>query len=954
MKKNRLVIIRDFWRTLLLCYLLSPVSHLTESASECDGGQDVFATVRENSPMGEFIANLTITGDPSDNQITLSLAGDDADWFFLERKTIRLNSTLSRVLDREVHGSVLLATVTCYEDGAIQREHRITVEILNRNDNKPEFLQSTVQPIEISELTAVNSIAFTVQAKDADGDTLIYGIDETSPDASYFRMDLPNSGRVILNRTLDYETKTQLQLNFYAREMNTNEHYNTTATLTINVTDGDDQYPQFQPCTLLSLSQGSPICANPLYTVNITEKDEDIVLDFSPGPVHAVDGDEGLRTPLTYTILSGADNGRFVIHSESGEVRLTRRVENRLLTPTLRLRIMAAQSDDPMKYSVATALVRVLAENRFPPQFSRSAYHGFVSESTSPASLVNTYGNELLMLEATDRDFTDGFNPKLQYSLSSDSNGSQLYYITQEGLLIAKANQLQPNHKHSLEVLATDLESGDVVKAVIDINVLQKGVPVPQGPLEEGQPRGSGTVGRTGGVVGVCLILLAIALFVLVYFIKRKRQRQDPANRASVAEGKHPNVVNHSRSQPLVEEVFYHNEAFSGYDASTSTLHGKQGSYTKTDQDSGKPPQPKVVLPPAASTTPAAEDSFPAVKTNGKPMEKSISKSVSFQDFVVVRECESQGDEDRDRSDSTGLEDINIDLIGISSNPDEAESISVGSEQMNTESMRVGSDLETALDRARELRVSNPEKDQEELEKAGQNTGNLDLPEQMVVPREDQPESSPTGTGPSEGASVPINTASNDATSEPSAHFTAGPDTIRPEMINPDVSRNEADVKCSRAPDTAPSAPEVPNKSLILSGTGGDGLQAGETEEGEGNTGIKIIVTMTDDETNTDSANEDASAQDLLDIRDTAPDSPQLRGTKAEETKAASTDPSEAKSGLSNTQPDSEDVTTNLDNMSQDESSQLALLNPDLIRPAMNNADLSHPAAHNSDTDIRT
>lgn len=63
--------------------------------------------------------------------------------------------------------------------------------------------------------------------------------------------------------------------------------------------------------------------------------------------------------------------------------------------------------DDPLKYAVATVLVRVLTENRYPPQFNRSAYRGFVRDSTSPASLVMTYGNTLLILQAVDRDFID-------------------------------------------------------------------------------------------------------------------------------------------------------------------------------------------------------------------------------------------------------------------------------------------------------------------------------------------------------------------------------------------------------------------------------------------------------------------------------------------------------------------------------------------------------------------
>ncbi|XP_051580633.1 uncharacterized protein LOC127456264 [Myxocyprinus asiaticus] len=564
------------------------------------------------------------------------------------------------------------------------------MEVLNENDNKPGFIQSSVQPLELSELTAVNSVTFTVQATDADGDTLTYIIDEASSDSSYFRMDLPNSGRVILNKSLDYESKTQLRLIIYAVETNTNEHYSATATVIINVTDGDDQYPQFQPCTLLSANHSNRICANPLYMANITENEQDIILDFSPGPIQAVDGDEGLKTPITYTILSGADNGRFVIDSSSGEVRLTRSVENRLLTPTLRLRIMAAQTDDPLKYAVATVLVRVLAENRYPPQFNRSAYRGFVTESTSPASLVMTYGDKLLILEATDQDFTDGFNPRLQYSLSSVHNSSRLFYITQEGILISRSNQLHLNHKYFLEVIATDLESGDIVKATIHVEVLQRGRPVPHSPLGVGHPDGRETVGRTEGVAGVCLILLAITLFMLVRCIRMRRKRQDPADLANVAESKHPNVtlrwfqlVNHGKPMPLVEEPFYHNEAFSGYDCSTSPLYGTQGIYTRIEE------------PPTKSVMELRNYSS-ALRLNGKPMDRSNSKTVSFHDFVVVRECDVEGesmlDTVEDNTEATAsvctdLKEVNTDYV--KANADLVTTVDTSVAGFNTESQRI-------------------------------------------------------------------------------------------------------------------------------------------------------------------------------------------------------------------------------------------------------------------------
>ncbi|XP_077049934.1 uncharacterized protein LOC143696916 isoform X2 [Siphateles boraxobius] len=614
--------------------------------------------------MGTFIGNLGFTVHPSANHMHLTVSGKDAGWFYLEGRTVRLNSTSTRIIDREIHGSVLTATVRCYKHKTLQAEHRIMVEVLNENDNKPEFLQSSIQPLQLSELTAVNSVAFTVQATDGDGDTLTYIIDETSPDAWYFRVDLPNSGKVILNNSLDYEIKTQLRLTISAVETNTNEHYSTTATVIINVTDGDDQYPQFRPCTLLSANHGKRICANPLYTANITENEQDIVLDFCPGPIQALDGDEGLRTPVVYSILSGADNGRFVIDSSSGEVKLTRRVENRLLIPTLRLRVMAAQTDDPLKYAVATVLVRVLAENKFPPQFNRSAYRGFVSESTSPASLVMTYANKLLVLEATDQDFSDGFNPRLQYSLNSQQNSSRLFYITQEGLLIAKTNRLLPSHKYFLEVLATDLESGDTVKAALHVEVLQKGQSVPQGPLGAGLLYSSETVGRAEGVAGVYLILVAIALFTLVRCIRMSREKRDHAIRTNVADSSDPNVVNQSRPMPLVEETFsYHNEAFSEYDYSTSPFYGKQGIYTKIEE----PPPSSSVNLPSITFNREPRRNYLALRPNGRPVNRFNNKTVTFRDYIVVRECDEEGEgymETTFRTEAevcTDLEEINMD-----------------------------------------------------------------------------------------------------------------------------------------------------------------------------------------------------------------------------------------------------------------------------------------------------
>lgn len=69
----------------------------------CSDGQDVYATVRENSLSGvvvaELVAETTVEG------VHWSLEGKDADWFFLDERNIRLNTSADKVLDREVNVS---------------------------------------------------------------------------------------------------------------------------------------------------------------------------------------------------------------------------------------------------------------------------------------------------------------------------------------------------------------------------------------------------------------------------------------------------------------------------------------------------------------------------------------------------------------------------------------------------------------------------------------------------------------------------------------------------------------------------------------------------------------------------------------------------------------------------------------------------------------------------------
>ncbi|XP_056138470.1 cadherin-related family member 5 [Lampris incognitus] len=590
----------------------------------CLDGQDIFATIRENSLRGELITELI--ADTTGEWVQWRLEGKDADWFFLDGRNLRLNTSSEKVLNREVQGPVLMAELECYEEEMLQSVYNIMVEVLNENDNSPVFAENTVQSLIVTELTPVNTVVFTVQATDEDDDKIIYSIDPTSPDAEYFKVDLPNSGEIMLSKPLDYETKTLLTVTIHASEMSTAEHFNASTTVTITVLDGDDQYPQFVPCTLLFQDKSNRICTNPVYTVNVTEGEEDIVLDFSPGPIHAVDGDKGISSPLSYTILSGADDGRFLMDGKTGEVRLTRGVKDRLTTPTLRLQVMAYQDDDPRKYTVATALVHILAVNQFQPRFDRTEYHGFVTEGKNPAALINTYGSKVLMLRVQDHDFMHGFNPMIYFTFSPASNHSDAFQVTQEGLVIAKTSQLKPKQKHILEVAAVDQESGDAAFASIVVEVLPKGQAIPLGPSGSDHLT-SCTVGKALALCVLFLTILGGMTYAMSWLTRKHKGKKDPLERGCVAQGKHPNVslrwfqlVSHHSAMAQMDEVPSNCEDLGTYNPSFS-IQDKPGIYIHQD------------LPPCRGPTPPSTTAAP--DTSFIPTESACNPVIFNSDVSV-------------------------------------------------------------------------------------------------------------------------------------------------------------------------------------------------------------------------------------------------------------------------------------------------------------------------------
>lgn len=246
--------------------------------------------------------------------------------------------------------------------------------------------------------------------------------------------------------------------------------------------------------------------------------------------------------------------------------------------------VQVCQVDDRLKYSVASVLVRVLYENAFPPAFNRTTYKGFIIQSSSPASIVSTYGNQVLQVQVSDRDFPDGRNPNIHYLLHPPS---ELYQVTKEGVLIAKTNQLRAFDRQILQVVARDEESGEEVSASVDIEVLQRGQAVPSGAFKEQQLFGDVDSTLAGGIaVLILIVLLSVILFLLLWTVRRRRM-QNPEDHPAIAFGKHPNVV--SSPPVFVDESSHGSRAFT---RQSGSFHGRQGVYTR---------RPSLLPPPSSS-----------------------------------------------------------------------------------------------------------------------------------------------------------------------------------------------------------------------------------------------------------------------------------------------------------------------------------------------------------------
>ncbi|CAH0714682.1 unnamed protein product, partial [Brenthis ino] len=355
------------------------------------------ANVLEGNTKGEFVVQLAAKdGDRGVNaRILYHIVDGNHDNAFIIEPAFSGSVKTNIVLDREIRETYKL-TVIATDEGNPQMTGTATlrINIVDINDNQPTFPPPNV--ISVSEGAEVGSVLTSVTANDVDTyPALKYAIVQGDNTFSIDRY----SGKIVLNKLLDYENKKVYQVNISASD---SEHVAQT-TLTIKVTDVNDNTPMFDEISYNSvLPEGSG-------TMEI-------------GSVSAKDIDTDDNGKISYSILEPVPG--YYVDANSGVLYV-----NYSALPShqsdIQLAVIATDHGKPNRSAVASVRISTGASSEIKPFIGQDTYRITVNENTEK-------GSSLLQIGGIN-DVLKKYN--LNFHIISGNDG-EAFDMTNEGALI--------------------------------------------------------------------------------------------------------------------------------------------------------------------------------------------------------------------------------------------------------------------------------------------------------------------------------------------------------------------------------------------------------------------------------------------------------------------------------------------------------------------------------------
>ncbi|XP_043928134.1 protocadherin Fat 3 isoform X2 [Protopterus annectens] len=429
-----------------------------------------YPAVMENSPKDVSVLQIQAT-DPdtgSDDKLTYKITSGNPQNFFAIGSKTGLITTTSRKLDREQQAEhVLEVTVT---DGGVPAKHStvwVIVQVLDENDNKPQFPEKVYQiKLPQRERKKRGDPIYRTFAFDRDEGSnaeIAYSIVEGNDDAKFF-ID-PKTGMVSSRRQFvagNYDILTVKAVD------NGRPQKSSTARLHIEWI----KKPQPTSATLTF--------EEPFYNFTVMENDKvtEIVGVVSVQPA---------STLLWFEITAGNYDSSFDVEKAAGTIVIAKPLDAEARS----IYNMTVEATDGTNTAVTQVFIKVLDNNDNVPEFLQPSYDITVSEDTLPDTSVAE-------IKAADKDEKH----KLSYSVQSsiDSTSMKKVRIDPATGILYTAERLdyEARAKHILTIMVRDQEfpyRRNLVRVIVNVEDANDHAPHFTSALYEGSVYESAAIG---------------------------------------------------------------------------------------------------------------------------------------------------------------------------------------------------------------------------------------------------------------------------------------------------------------------------------------------------------------------------------------------------------------------------------------------------------------------------
>ncbi|XP_055033442.2 cadherin-related family member 2 [Misgurnus anguillicaudatus] len=438
-----------------------------------------YVTIDENSPKGTLVFTVRAR-DPDtgiNDPIVYSIESTNAqDLFQIAKSDGKI--TVNTVFDREalldisavVELNIKASETNPNVNGVIASTvQTLQISITDVNDNGPNFYECVGDSCtQINSFTGVvdehSSVGVAVarlniRVKDPDqGENSTFELKLDGPDKDAFSVS-PSSGladsivQVMIKNSeaVDFEKKKTMTVQIIAKDANAD--FTSTASVTININDVNDNYPEFEK-------------ENYEFSINEHCKDGTIIATITATDEDALDDGK-----ITYKLVPGSMLKYFEVFPNNGTIyvkdgKLLDREITSSYTPTLQ----AIDSEGKTGTTVVEINLRDINDQT--PVMNREKYETFVQEND----------NLEIEIQARDGDEPETQNSKIQYHIKDGSFSSNFTIDLDSGVLLNKGlldrEAIDPklNGVIELTVIASDMgmpslsSSATVIINIADVN----------------------------------------------------------------------------------------------------------------------------------------------------------------------------------------------------------------------------------------------------------------------------------------------------------------------------------------------------------------------------------------------------------------------------------------------------------------------------------------------------